>query len=171
MLDFANMPSHLAHFCSGEGQNECLPRIAAICASLAALAILTVAAWHPSPAHADGGASARNQTASPAPDDSGATVQVRAQQILRALADRDSNNWVRYWRARAACQSAATHATPDAALLDRVLLTLTAPLCARLDARLGVNPAAYPPRGDEQSGGLLLNEPAAAAGYILFIGR
>ena len=52
--------------------------------------------------------------------------------------------------------------------IDRVLLTLTSAICAQLDARLGVNPAGYAPRGDEQTGGLLVNEMGAAAGYTLF---
>ena len=45
---------------------------------------------------------------------------------------------------------------------------LTGMLCAQLDARLGVNPADHPPRGDERAGGLTLSEPGAAAGYTLF---
>ena len=135
---------------------------------MAAIIVIIAAAWH-SPAHADGGESARNQTAAPAPDDNGATPQTYAQRILRLLSDCHTNNWVRFWQARADCQAA-----PDAhaaAPLDRVLLTLTAAICAQLDARLGVNPAAYSPRGDERTVGLLLNEPDAAAGYTLFTGQ
>ena len=132
-----------------------------------ALAVLGAIAGH-APVHADGGSSARNQTATTAPDDSGATAQAHAQRILRILSGRHANNWVRYWQARAECQAAP--AAHDAAPLDRVLLTLTAALCAHIDARLGVNPADYPPRGEERSVGLLLNEPAAAAGYTLFTG-
>ena len=151
------------------GQNECSPRVAALCAALAAIAILIAGAWHPTLAHADGGASARSQSATYAPDQIPATPQAYAQRILRALADRHTNNWVRYWQARADCDAAADYARRgDNQPLDRVLLTLTTAICARLDARLGVNPAAYPPRGDGQSGGLLLNEPGAAAGYTLF---
>ena len=123
------------------------------------------AAWHPI-AYADGGASVRNQAAAVAPGDSGATPQAYAQRILRALADRHTNNWARYWQARADCQAA-----PDAhaaAPLDRVLLALTAAICAQLDGRLGVNPDDYSPRGEERTVGLLENEPDAAAGYILF---
>ncbi len=49
-------------------------------------------------------------------------------------------------------------------------MALTAVLCAQLDARLGVNPAEYSPRGEERTVGLLLNEPDAAVGYTLFTG-
>ena len=135
---------------------------------MAAIAVLIAAPWHPSTAHADGGASARSQTATPAPDDSGATAQAHAQRILRILSDRHANNWVRYWQARAECQAAP--AAHDAAPIDHVLLSLTASLCAKLDARLGVNPADYSPRGENRTVGLLLNEPDAAAGYTLFTG-
>ena len=134
---------------------------------MAALAVL-IAAWHPPLAHADGGSSARSQSATTAPDQTHATPQAYAQRILRALNDAHANNWVRYWQARADCDASAAADRAYAAPLDRVLLTLTSAICARLDDRLGVNPAAYPPRGDEQSGGLLLNEPGAAAGYTLF---
>ena len=170
MIDLAAAISRLAYVCSVEGQNECFPRIAAICVALAAiaLAILGAIADH-SPAHADGGVSARNQDAASEPDDSGATPQAYAQRILRVLADRHTNNWVRYWQASAACQ--ATPTLNDAAPLDHVLLTLIAALCAQLDARLGVNLAAYSPRGEERTIGLLLNEQDAAAGYILFTGQ
>ena len=93
-------------------------------------------------------------------------MQDYAQRILRALADDDTNNWVRYWQARADCQAApAAHA---AVSIDRVLLALTAALCAQLEARLGVNPADYSPRGEERGEGLLINEPGAALGYTLF---
>ena len=145
-------------------------RTAAICAAAAitAIAVLIAAAWHSPLARADGGSSARNQAATHAPDDNGATIQAHAQRILRILADRRTNNWVRYWQARYACDAAPAAAQDaPAAPIDRVLLTLTAAICARMDARLGVNPADYPPRGDEQTGGLLLNEPRAAAGYTL----
>ena len=50
------------------------------------------------------------------------------------------------------------------------MLTLTDSLCARLDARLGVNPAAYQPPAEDRTVGLLLNEPGAAAGYTLVTG-
>ena len=123
-----------------------------------------------SPVHADGGASARDKPSAAAPNDSGATMQAYAQRILRALADHDTNNWVRYWQARYACDAAVAHDTPDAAPVDRVLLILTAAICAQLDARLGVNPAAYSPRGEERTVGLLLNESGAATGYTLFTG-
>ena len=166
------MTSQLNHhaictFVLGGGQNECLPRVAALCAALAAIAVLIVAPWHAS-AHADGGASsARNQTSTSAPSTpnaSGASVQAHAQQILRILSDRHANDRVRYRHAHAACRAADRYA-PDAAVpLDRVLLTLTASLCARIDARLGVNPA------ENRTVGLLLNEPAAAPGYTLITG-
>ncbi len=171
MIDLATNPPRLPHFCSGEGQNGNLHRLAPIGAALAALAILIAAAWHPPIAHADGGSPpARSQTS--APDDSDATIRAQSLQILRALIDRDSNNWARYWQARHACDAspAADHAAAQiaaAAPRSRALLALTASICARLHALLGVNPADHPPRGDEQ-GGLLLNEPAAAVGYTLF---
>ena len=162
----------MAYICSGRGQNECSPRTALLCAAAAivAIALAIAAAWHPPLAHADGGASARNQTAAPAPDDSGATLQDYAQQILRALTDHDTNNWHRYWQARYACDTTAAHDATDAAPLDRVLLTLTAPICAQLEARLSVNPAAYSPRNENRTVGLLLNEPGAAIGYTLLTG-
>ena len=165
MIDLATIPSRLAHICSGGGQNECFLRLAALCAVAVALAILIAASLH-SPAHADGGSSARGKPSASAPDDSGATIQAYAQRILRALADRHANNWVRYWQARADCDS--TVRTAPVAPLDRVLLTLTTAICVQLDARLGVNPAAHSPRGEERSVGLLLNEPGAATGYTMF---
>ena len=129
---------------------------------MAAIAVLIGGAWD-APIYADGGASARSQAAA---DE---TAQAYAQRILRTLADRHTNNWVRYWRARADCDAMAAYARRgDNPPLDRVLLTLTSAICAQLDARLGVNPAGYAPRGDEQTGGLLVNETGAAAGYILF---
>ena len=137
-------------------------------AALAALAVLIAAAWHP-PVHADGGASARSQTAASAQDESGATMQAYTQRILHALSDDYTNNWVRYWKARADCDVAEARDAP-AAPMDHVLFVLTAAICVHLDARLGVNPADYPPRGDERTGGLLLNEPGAALGYTLFPG-
>ena len=135
---------------------------------MAAIAILITAAWR-APAHADGGASARSQAAAPAPDQPIATTQAYAQQILRALSDDDTNNWVRYWQALVACDAFASRAD-SAAPHSRVLLALTASICAQLDALFGVNPAAYSPRGEERSVGLLLNEPGAVAGYTLFTG-
>ena len=131
---------------------------------MAAIAVLIAAAWH-SPAYADGGASARSQAATSAPDQTHATPQDYAQRIIHALADRDSNNWVRYWRARADCDAAARDG--DGRRRDRVLITLTAALCARLDALLGVNPADYSPREAGRGAGLMVNEPDAAVGYIL----
>ena len=136
-----------------------------IAVAIAAIA-LALAAWHPPIVHADGGASARSQAATHAPDNSGAAIQTHAQQILRALADRHTDKWSRYGQARAACAAAARHA-PDAPL-NHVLLTLTAAICAQLDARLDVNPADYPLRGEERGAGLALNEPDAAVGYTLF---
>ena len=153
----------------GEGQNENLPRLAALCAAvLAAIALAIAVAWHAT-AHADGGASARSQATAPAPDDSGATTQAYAQLILRALSDDSANNWVRYWQARAACD-AITAQDASAASLDLVLLTLATAICARLDARIGVDPAAHMPRGEERTVGLVASEPGAAAGYTLFTG-
>ena len=145
-----------------------IPRTAAICAvaALAAIAILIggAIAGH-SPAYADGGASARSQAVA---DE---TAQAYAQRILRILADRHANNWVRYWQARADCDAAAVYARHgDSAGIDRVLLTLTAAICARLDARLGVNLADYLLRGEERTVGLVGSEPGAAAGYTLFTG-
>ena len=169
LLDLAAITTPGARLFAGGGQNECSIKSAARCAaaSIAALALLISAAWHPPLAHADGGASARNKPAASAPHDSGATTQAHAQRILRALADRDSNNWARYWQARAACDAApANHAPPR----SRALLALTASLCAQLDALFGVNPAAHMPRGEDRTVGLLLNEPGAALGYTLFTG-
>ena len=172
MFDLSSIASRLAYICSGGGQNQCSPKTAALraAAAIVAIVILTTAAWHPPLAHADGGASARGKTSASAPDDSSATIQSHAQQILRALSDRHANNWVRYWQARAACDSAAAHNAPAAAPRARVLLTLTASLCAQLDVLLGVNPADYSPRGESRTVGLLLNEPGAALGYTLFTG-
>ena len=122
---------------------------------MAAIIVLIAAAWHPT-AHTDGGASVYKKTAASAPDETPETIQAYTKRILRALSDQHTNKWVRYWQARAACQ-----AVPDAhaaAPIDRVLLTLTAALCAQLDDRLGVNPAAYSPRGEERGAGLLVNE-------------
>ena len=175
LIDLAIITPRLAHIClGGGGQNGCSPRTAARCvaASIAALALLIAAAWHPLLAHADGGASARNKPSASAPDDSGATIQAHAQRILRVLSDRRANNWVRYWQARADCDLSADYARrEDNPPLDRVLIALTAVLCAQLDARLGVNPAAYSPRGEGRTVGLLLNEPGAAVGYTLFTGH
>ena len=155
----------------GDGQNEHLPRLAALAAAIAAIALtLALAAWHPTITHADGGSPpARAQTATHAPTDSAPAIRARSLQILRALIAHDANNWTRYWQARHACAAPATRR--DAANhtpLDNALIALTAAICPRLDARLGVNPADHPPRGDDQTGGLLLNEPGAAIGYTLF---
>ena len=159
----------MAYICSGGGQNECFPKGAALCAAvtIAALALAIGGAWHP-PAHADGGASARSQTATSAPDQTPATIHVYAQRILRALFDDDANNWVRYWRARSDCAAAARDG--DGTRRDRALVALTAAICARLDALLGVNPAEHSPRGEERTVGLLINEPGAAVGYTLVTG-
>ena len=128
---------------------------------------LALAAWR-APVHADGGASARSQAAHPSPD-AGAAIRAHTLRILRALSN-DANNWVRYWRARAACDAAPVAQTAPAAPINRALRALTAVLCAHLDTRLGVNPADQLPRGEERSVGLLLNEPGAALGYTLFTG-
>ena len=98
-------------------------------------------------------------------------MQDYAQRILHVLADDSANKWVRYWQARHDCAAALAHNAPAAAPLDRFLIALTATLCAQLDALLGVNPAAYSPRGEGRTVGLLLNEPGAAVGYTLFTGR
>ncbi len=143
-------------------------------ATLCAIAaiVFAIAAWHPSPTHADGGASTRNQTATPAPDESAATIQAYALRILRILTNRDANNWHRYWQARHACDMAAAYEwNGDNPPRARALLALTASLCAQLDAILGVNPAAHPPRGNERGAGLMLNEPDAMRGYTLFVVR
>ena len=152
--------------------NECLPRLAILCAlaTIAAIAFAIAAAWHDSPAHADSGVSDRNQAAIPAPDQSGAATKEYVLRILRALTDRDANNWVRYWQARHACDMTAAYEW-NGDNPPRALLALTASLCAQLDALLGVNPAAYPPRGEERGGGLTINEPDAMRGYTLFVVR
>ena len=153
MLNFPSIPTKLL-----------AARIAA--AVLIALA-LAFAAWHSPLAHADGGAPVRSQVAHPAPHD-GAAIRAHALRILRALSDLDSNNWVRYWQARATCDAAPVAQTAPAAPVDRALLALTDALCARLETRLAVNPADHPPRAQDSAAGLLLNQPAAAAGYTLF---
>ena len=112
--------------------------------------------------YADGGADARKRAAA---DE---TAQGYAQRVLRALADDNTNNWVRYWRARADCDAAAAMDGDGAAPMERVLLGLMGMLCARLEARLGVNPGDYLPRGEERTAGLVASEPGAAAGYTLF---
>ncbi len=168
MIDLVAIVSRLAHICSGGGQNGCLPRVVAVCAFVAAISVLIGTIIGSSPAYADGGASARNQASVPAPGDSDATIRGYALRILRELADDDANNWVRYWQARYACDTATAHDAPPRA---RVLLALTASICAQLDALFGVNPAAYSPRGEDRTVGLLLNEPGAAMGYTLFSGQ
>ena len=144
-----------------------LPMSAVICAAVAAAAIagVTGESWRAA-AYADGGASTRSQATAYAPDK---PIRDYALRILRALSDRDANNWVRYWQARADCQAAP--AAHDAAPRSRVLLALTASICAQLDALLGVNPAAYSPRGENRTVGLTLNEPGAALGYTLLTDR
>ena len=142
-------------------------RAARIAAAVLIALALALAAWR-EPAHADGGASDRSQAA--APDAGDAAIRAHALRILRALSDHDSNNWVRYWQARATCDTAPAQNAP-AAPVDRALTALTAAMCAQLDALFGVNPAAYSPSGEERSVGLLLNEPGAALGYTLFTGH
>ena len=85
------------------------------------------------------------------------------------MADDNTNNWVRYWQARAACDAAPARDAPTTPRA-RALLALTAALCAQLDALFYVNPAAHMPRGEERTVGLLLNEPGAAIGYTLVTG-
>ena len=169
MIDLAAVASRLACICSRKGRNGCLPRVVAVraVAALAALAVLIGGAWDAT-AYADGGASARSQAA--APGDGGATPQAYAQRILRILADRRANNWVRYWQARADCEAAAYARRGDSPPLDRALIALTAAICARLEARLGVDPGDYLPRGEERTVGLVASEPGAAVGYTLFTG-
>ena len=150
-----------------------IPRTAALCAAaaLAAIAGILGAGWH-AVAHADGGSSARSQAASVAPDESGDAIYAYTQWILRTLADDDANNWVRYWRARADCDAAAAMDREGAAPMERALLGLTGIVCARLEARLGVNPGDYLPRGgEERTVGLVASERGAAAGYTLFMRR
>ena len=147
-----------------------IPRTAVICAVAALVAIAGVlgGGWD-GVAYADGGSSARSQAASVAPDESGDAIYAYTQRILRTLADADANNWVRYWRARADCEAA--RAEEGATPMERVLLGLTGMLCARLDARLGVNPGDYLPRaGEERTVGLVASERGAAVGYTLFKG-
>ena len=147
---------------------------AALLAAAAAIAAIALAipAWHPPFAHADGGASTRSQAVAPTSDDSAATIQAYALRILRALTDRDAHNWPRYWQARHACDMAAAYEwNGDNPPRARALLALTTALCAQLDALLGVNPTAYPPRGEQRGAGLMLNEPDAMRGYTLFVVR
>ena len=164
----AGVASRLAHIFCWRGQNGCLPRVIAVWAvAAAAVAGVVSGVWDAS-VYADGGADAGKRAAA---DESGATIHEYTQRILWALADDDANEWVRYWQARADCDAAAAYARTDAAApLDRVLLILTPVLCAQIDARLGVNPADYSPRGENRTVGLLLNEPGAALGYTLFTG-
>ena len=167
MIDFAAIISRLARF---RFRNKRAPRIAAICAvaALTALAGIAGAGWHGA-IYTDGGADARKRAAA---DQSGATIRDYALWLLRARADDDANGWVRYWRARADCDAAAAFARDagagEASPLHRALTGLAEALCAQIEARLGVDPADYPPRSDERGAGLSLNEPAAAAGYTLF---
>ena len=165
MLDFAAIATPRAYLFWG-GAKWMSPRVVVVCAVAVAAAIAGVAGggWD-GVAYADGGASPRSQTTAAAPDESGATIQVYAQRILRALADDDANKWVRYWQARADCDAFAS--TPPASRA-RALLALTASICAQLDALLAVNPAAHMSHGEDRTVGLLLNEPGAAAGYTLF---
>ena len=166
LLDLAAITTPGAYLFWGGGAKWMSPRVAVVCAVAVMAAIAGVAGggWD-AIAYADGGASARSQAAT---DE---TAQAYTQRILRILDARHVNNWVRYWQARYACDMAAAYArrsNDDKPPLDRALLTLTAPICARLDARIGVNPAAYPPRGYGRGAGLIINEPDASAGYILF---
>ena len=101
-----------------------------------------------------------------APDQTPATILAYAQRILRALADDDTNNWVRYWRARADCDVKTRDG--EGVWRTRVLMALTSAICRQLNAFFGVNPADHPPRGKDRGAGLTLNEPGAAAGYTLF---
>ena len=121
-------------------------------------------------AYADGGEGARSKAAVSASDETPA--QGYARGILQALADDDGNRWVRYWRAWADCEAARAaygRDNGDGAAMERVLLGLTGMLCARLDARLGVNPRDYLPREEEErTVGLVASEAGMAVGYTLF---
>ena len=163
LLDLAAASSRLARI-----RNERIPRIAAICAVavVAAIAAAVGVGWD-GVVYADGGADGREQAM--AADEGGATAQGYARRILRALADDDTNRWVRYWRARADCEEEAGEGT---VAMERVLLELTGMVCARLDAILGVNPGDYlPGRGEERTVGLVASEPGAAVGYTLFTNK
>ena len=168
MLNLAAIATCLPHIHSGRIGMKPVALCAA--AAIAAIALLIAPAWR-APAHADGGASDRGKPSASASDDSGNAIHAYTLRILRALTAHDSNNWVRYWQARAACDAAAAYNAPASAPLDLALLALTANICARLEAHLGVNPADYSPRGKERTVGLLLSEPAAAMGYTLFAVR
>ena len=159
MIDFAAVASCLARI-----RNASIPRIVAVCAVGAAIAGAAGGGWG-GVAYADGGADAREQEATA--DEMDSAIEGYARRILRALADDDANEWVRYWRARADCEGAA--AREGAAPMERVLLGLTGMVCARLEARLGVDPEDYPPRGrEERTGGLEAIESGMAVGYTLF---
>ena len=164
MTDFAVVASRLARIC-----NESIPRIAAIyvVAVAAAIAGVIVVGWD-GVAYADGGADARKRAAA---DESGETIRDYALRMLRMRAEDDANGWARYWRTRAECEAvdyALDGVVGEVSPLDRALLGLAEALCAQLAARLGTDPADYPPRGEESGVGLTLNEPGAAAGYTLF---
>ena len=173
MLNLAAITPRLAHTGSDGWQIQNIPRTPTLCAAAAIVAIaLAILGAITDPAHADGGASARRQTAAiPAPNDNGATIRAYTLRILRALTDRNSNNWVRYWQARAACAAAATRAAGHAPPRARALTSFTTAICAQLHALLGVNPAAHTPRDDDRAAGLMINEPGAALGYTLFCPR
>ena len=145
--------------------NERIPRVAAVCAVAVAAAIAGVVGvgWDGA-VYADGGADARGKAAA---DE---TMREYALRMLRARADDDANGWARYWRMRAECEAGAARdwAEGEGSALGQALAGLTGALCAQLEARLGVDPADYPPRGEESGVGLTLNEPDAAAGYTLF---
>ena len=164
MIDFAAIASRQARVL-----NESVMRVAAVCAVavVAALAGVAGGGWDGA-AYADGGADARGKAAA---HEGGETIRDYALRMLRMRADDDANVWARYWRVRAECDEAAYAryvGAGEASPLDRALLGLAEALCARLEARLGTDPADYPPRGGERGVGLILNEPDAAAGYTLF---
>lgn len=123
-------------------------------AVLAAMAGVVGVGWN-SVAYADGGA------------------RGYALGVLRALAEDDVNEWVRYWRARARCDAAMAYAAQDGAGatgLDGALVRLTGALCGGLEARLGVDAGEYAPDGEGRTVGLVVNEPGAAMGYTLITG-
>ena len=167
-LDLVAIASPGAYLFWG-GAKWIYPRVAVVCAVAVMAAIAGVAGggWD-GEVYADGGADARKQAAVSASDET--TTPDYTRRILRALADDDANKWVRYWQARYACDTTAYARDGDNPPLDRFLLAITTSICAQLEARFGVNPAAYSPHGEDRTVGLLLNEPGMAAGYLLFTG-
>ncbi len=169
MIDFAAAASRLARV-----RNESIPRIAVVCAVAVAAAIAgAVGGGWDGVVYADGGSDERGKAAAVAADDGGESIRDYALRMLRARAGTGTGGWARYWRMRAECEAAvAAYARDagagDASALDRALVGVIGALCGQLGARLGTDPADYPPRGGERGVGLMMNEPGAAAGYTLF---